>query len=192
MIHRIGADEVGIGAICGPITVCAFMAPSDWTHGGVKDSKKFSNPAARELVAKMLRQDKESWYSLVSVEADEIDEIGYSAAIEKAHCTAIMRCVEMLLPRDRFEIIIDGNLKYPLEVPYRSAPKADATYVHVGAASILAKQHRDAVMHQHAKTWPVYGFDAHAGYGTAQHMLALKKFGACPIHRRSVRPVREL
>ena len=87
-------------------------------------------------------------------------------------------------------LLIDGIYKINLPVAYRSVVKGDGCCFSITAASVIAKVHRDQLMTEYSKTYPRYGFEKHKGYGTAQHLLALKKFGPCPIHRLSFKPVK--
>ena len=130
------------------------------------------------------------------VEADEIDRINIFAATMKAMTMAVAALLDQG-GGDVALVLIDGNKTPQGRVPEwcwpaRAIVGGDATERAISAASILAKQHRDAIMHAAARQWPHYGWERNAGYGTREHLEALQRHGPCPLHRRSFGPVAKL
>jgi ribonuclease HII len=121
----------------------------------------------------------------------EIDEIGIQSAVQKAMVLALEQ-VEKMIERKAEYLLIDGtNVELLGEYPTMKISKGDLHHYSISAASILAKVDRDNLMIKYAKEFPNYGFERNMGYGTKEHMDALKKFGPCKIHRRSYKPVNE-
>lgn len=178
-----GVDEAGRGPLAGPVTAAAVMLDPARPIAGLRDSKKLS-AAARERLADAIRRDALAW-CVAEASVEEIDALN----ILKATMLAMRRAVDGL-GRAPDDVWVDGN-RCP-EWPWRSQAvvKGDDKVAAIAAASILAKTARDAFMCRLHETYPVYGFDRHMGYGTAQHLDALKAHGACPQHRRSFAPVK--
>lgn len=184
----IGVDEVGLGSWAGPLVVCAFAAPSEeWILEKLDDSKKVSK-SNRSTLAKALMRDFPQSYVLITGGVSDIDTHG----IEKTWRRAMELAVERLIAQVGvpWRVIIDGN-KQPV-MGAECYPKADGKFPCVMAASVIAKVHRDTHMMEEAVKYPQYGFDRHAGYGTAQHRSALMAHGLSPIHRRSYEPMSSL
>ncbi len=178
-----GVDEAGRGPLAGPVTAAAVMLDPARPIAGLRDSKKLS-AAARERLADAIRRDALAW-CVAEASVEEIDALN----ILKATMLAMRRAVDGL-GRAPDDVWVDGN-RCP-EWPWRSQAvvKGDDRVAAIAAASILAKTARDAFMCRLHETYPVYGFARHMGYGTAQHLDALKAHGACPQHRRSFAPVK--
>lgn len=176
----IGIDEVGRGALAGPLLVVAARQISD-LPGGLKDSKKLSR-LKREKLALSIKQKcdiGEGW-----VTSDEIDNLGLSQSLR----LATKRALNSINAKKSEKIIIDGNINLADEsfVMSKCVVNADETEPLVSAASIVAKVTRDAVMRQIANDHPEYGFDSNVGYGTMSHISALKKYGTVEgLHRQS-------
>ncbi|MDE2412431.1 MAG: ribonuclease HII [Sphingomonadales bacterium] len=188
----IGVDEAGRGPLAGPVVAAAcVLGPG--APAGLDDSKKLS--AKRRAVLEPLIKQSCHW-ALGVVEADEIDRINIFAATMLAMTLAVAELVGALgIEPD--EVLIDGN-KTPQgrcadwRWQARAIVGGDGLEPCISAASILAKEHRDRVMRQHALAHPHYGWDRNAGYGTAQHLEALRAHGPTSLHRRSFAPVAQL
>ena len=187
-----GIDEAGRGPLAGPVVAAAVILCGKEIRG-LGDSKVL-NAAIRAKLAKRIIQRCHVGIGLASVE--EIDTLN----IFQATMLAMARAVEALCAQigcDPLEILIDGNLtpagrRPEWRWPARAVVGGDATERCISAASIIAKEHRDAIMREEALRHPEYGFDRHKGYGTAAHLAALRTHGATPIHRRSFAPVAQL
>lgn len=180
-----GADEAGRGALAGPVTAAAVILPPDpalaHTLREVRDSKQMTPEQRQRGAAIILSQALAHAVGLATPQ--EIDQRGIVPAI----CLAVRRALDDL-PVSPQHLLLD-YLDYPEEVPSKTVlVKGDARSLSIAAASVLAKTHRDAWMIAAEEQFPGYGFARHKGYGTAQHLEALKKLGPCPLHRRSFRP----
>lgn len=175
-----GVDEVGRGPLAGPVVCAAVIFPleEEVRIAGIDDSKKLS-AKKRELLAEQIKRTARA-YSICEVDARTIDEIN----ILQATRLCMKRAVESLsVPADM--VLTDGNMTLDISVPQRSIVKGDALVCSIGAASILAKVYRDALMREYAKEFPEYGFEKNAGYGTAVHIQAIRETGICRIHRKT-------
>jgi len=191
-----GSDEVGAGALAGPLVVCAVLAPYAWTLEGLRDSKQLkrdsSDPRLEDMTFKLYEQVRRGrvYYSLVSVSNKQIDELGIRTALRKAHCSALATVSSTARNMGKSVLLVaDGDLLLPGDEV--SIPKADTFIPQVMAASVIAKYTRDAYMKDMAQVYPQYGFDRHVGYGTEQHYAAIKEHGPCPLHRMSFAPFKE-
>ena len=175
-----GVDEVGRGPLAGPVVCAAVIMPLEEALRvpGVNDSKKLS-PKKREQLAERIRAVARA-YAVEEVSAAVIDEIN----ILQATRLGMKRAVEKLSPPADM-VLTDGNMTLDIALPQRSVVKGDALVCSIGAASILAKVYRDALMRDYAAQYPGYAFERNAGYGTAQHIRAIREVGICPIHRRT-------
>ena len=179
-----GVDEVGRGPLCGPVVTAAVILDPSRPILGLNDSKKLSE-ARREALFEEIREKALAW-CIARAEVEEIDRLN----ILHATMLAMQRAVEGLSVTPRLALI-DGNRCPKLAVPSAPVVKGDSQVPAIAAASILAKVHRDRLCQQLHERYPLYGFDGHKGYGTAEHLAALAMHGACPEHRRSFSPVRE-
>jgi ribonuclease HII len=178
-----GIDEVGRGCLAGAVVAAAVIL--DLTKPlpeGLNDSKKIS-AKNRERIAKEVRENA-ICFAIAQIEADEIDRINILQATKKAMISAIGK----LNPAADF-LLIDALQLKELNLPQKGIIHGDAISASIAAASIIAKTYRDDLMKEFDKTYPEYGFSNHAGYGTKAHFEALRKFGACPLHRMSFRGV---
>ena len=175
-----GVDEVGRGPLAGPVVCAAVILPleEDRRIVGIDDSKKLS-AKKREALAEKIKAVARA-YAIAEVDAATIDEIN----ILQATRLCMKRAVDMLVPAADM-VLTDGNMTLDIALPQRSIVRGDALVCSIGAASILAKVHRDALMAEYAKLYPEYAFESNAGYGTKAHIQAIREVGICPIHRRT-------
>jgi ribonuclease HII len=180
----IGVDEVGRGPLAGPVVAVAVLLKEYSFRNRIDDSKKLS-PAKRK--AAFFEIKNKSLYKIASVSQGQIDRINILQATILAMQKAISGLAGKLTPAElkRAFVIIDGNLRMKLGLPYQSIIKGDAKSLSIAAASILAKVHRDSLMEKYHKLYPEYGFDKHKGYPTAEHRYVLKRIGPSAIHRKS-------
>lgn len=180
-----GVDEAGRGPLAGAVVAAAVILPGSYDLPGLTDSKKLS-PARRELLESQIKSQAIAW-AVAGASCEEIDQIN----ILQASLLAMQRAVQALkcIPD---KVLVDGNRAPELSQPTECIVKGDLTEACISAASILAKQSRDRQMALLDKQYPQYGFAQHKGYPTRAHREALSKFGACPQHRISFRPVREV
>ncbi len=174
-----GIDEAGRGPLAGPVVVGCVIMPKDSFIEGVNDSKKISEKK-REKIYEQIINEAVCW-SVGIVDQKEIDEINILNATKKALTVAIK---ELKIKPEH--ILVDALTHInTLEIPYTSIIKGDATSYSIAAASIIAKVTRDRIMLKWDKVYPLYGFARNKGYGTAEHMMAIRKYGICPLHRQS-------
>ena len=174
-----GIDEAGRGPLAGPVVVGAVIMPKDSFIEGVNDSKKVSEKK-REKLYDEITQNAIAW-SVGIVDQKTIDEIN----ILNATKLALKKALEGLSQRPDV-IMVDALDKMDtLGIPYISLIKGDARVYSISAASIIAKVTRDRIMREWDTIYPVYGFAKHKGYGTADHIKAIKENGPCMLHRES-------
>ena len=172
-----GMDEAGRGPLAGPVVAAIAVMPLDDPIDGVDDSKKVSEKK-REKLYDLIRE-KAIAYKIVAVDEKTIDEINILEATKKA----MYECIDTLSITP--DVVLVDAVKLKAKVPTRSIIKGDALSYSIAAASILAKVYRDRLMRDYDTLYPAYGFAKHKGYGTKDHVDALKEFGPCPIHRRT-------
>ncbi len=180
-----GVDEAGRGPLAGPVVAAAVMLDELQPIKGLADSKTLS-PRRRERLYDEIRA-KALCCSVAEASAREIDELN----ILQATLLAMRRAVEGLRLRPH-RVLVDGNRLPVLAMPAQAIVQGDAKVQVIAAASILAKVHRDRLCLELHERFPQYGFAAHKGYPTAEHLLALRTHGACVEHRRSFAPVRSV
>ena len=182
-----GVDEAGRGPLAGPVVVAAVVfAPGRTPVNGLDDSKMLC-AKRRELLYPRIVERALAWH-VVTVEVEEIDRLN----IFQATMAGMRRAVEAVAQAARMARI-DGNVIPPgLPCPAEAWVGGDRRDRSIMAASILAKVTRDRHMVALDGQWPQYGFGAHKGYGTPAHLAALQRHGACPHHRRSFAPVRNV
>ena len=180
----VGVDEVGRGCWAGPLVAGAVILQNPVE--GLKDSKLLTR-IQREALDVTLRK-KALAIGIGWVQPAEIDRIGLTASIRKAMKRAIAQ-----ITVDFDTILIDGIFNFFPEDPrVQTLVRADSLVATVSAASIIAKVARDQFMHDIASRYPEYGFEHHVGYGTAEHSMALRRYGVCELHRRSYRPIQKV
>lgn len=174
-----GIDEAGRGPLAGPVVVAGVIMPKDSMIEGVNDSKKVSEKKREKLYDAILEEALS--YSVAIIGQDVIDEINILNATKQG----VTKVVEELEIKPDL-ILVDALTHIDTKgIPYDAIIKGDAKCYQIAAASILAKVTRDRIMRQWDEIYPQYGFMAHKGYGTAKHIVAIKEYGLCPIHRRS-------
>ncbi|WP_374258209.1 ribonuclease HII [Aquabacterium sp.] len=178
-----GVDEAGRGPLAGPVVAAAVILDELNPIVGLNDSKKLT-ARKRDLLFDEIRA-KALCFSIAEATVEEIDELN----ILHATMLAMRRAVEGLRLRPA-RVQVDGNRTPQLSIPVQAVVGGDAKVQAISAASILAKVHRDRLCEVMHDAYPVYGFDVHKGYPTAQHLAALREHGATPAHRRSFGPVK--
>jgi ribonuclease HII len=188
----IGVDEAGRGPLAGPVVAAAVVLCKP-RPGGLDDSKKLTALRRAALETAIKRRCR---WAVGVVEVDDIDRLNIFGATMLAMTMAVSAlCRE--LEHDPHEVLIDGNLTPQGRVPdwrWRARPivGGDAIEPCISAASIIAKEHRDRLMRDYALSHPHYGWERNKGYGTAEHLEALRRHGPSPLHRRSFAPVAQL
>ncbi len=178
-----GIDEVGRGCLAGAVVAAAVILDlSKPLPKSLNDSKKLT-ANQRTRIAEEIRQNAVC-FSVGQIEADEIDRINILQATKKAMIAA----VEQLVPAADFLLIDAVNLNN-CSLPQKSIIGGDAVCASIAAASVLAKVYRDTLMRELDRVYPEYGFARHVGYGTKEHYAAIRKHGACELHRKSFRGV---
>lgn len=173
-----GLDEAGRGPFAGPVVAGAVILPKDCEILRLNDSKKLSEKVREELFLEI--KEKAFDYAVGIVPAQRIDEIN----ILQATFEAMRQALNQL--HEKPDILLNDALIIPeVEIKQVKIIKGDAKSVSIAAASIMAKVTRDHIMLEMAEKYPGYGFEKHKGYGTPQHIEALKRLGPTEIHRRS-------
>ena len=174
-----GIDEAGRGPLAGPVVIgCVIMKPESFIEY-VNDSKKVSE-TKREMLYEKITQEAVAWSTGI-VDEKEIDELNILNATKKALTDAIEK-----LEVKPDVILVDALDKIDTKgIKYISVIKGDAKIYSISAASIIAKVTRDRIMKEYDEVYPEYGFAGHKGYGTAKHIQAIKKYGICPLHRKT-------
>lgn len=214
-----GIDEVGRGPLAGPVVACAVildlgliknLESTDWL-AEIRDSKKLSS-RQRDKWHKILTECAKVKWAIGIVSEKIIDEIN----ILEATKLAMEKALKNLVRSPRFVqgkagqttdmpastvfqrgepdfLLIDGNFTLEkFDLNQKAVPQGDEKIISVAAASIIAKVSRDRMMAEYHNQYPAYDFAKHKGYGTKKHIAAIKKFGPCPIHRRSFKPIKNL
>ena len=177
-----GVDEVGRGPLAGPVIACAVILPKEHSIKGLKDSKKLSKKRREELF--LIIKDQAISISLGESDVKTIDKHN----IREATFMAMKNALKNLDPRPA-RALIDGESIKDISIPNEGVIGGDNLIDSIKAASIIAKVTRDSIMKEYSKIFYEYGFENNSGYGTKDHMEALKKYKATPIHRRSFKPV---
>ncbi len=179
-----GVDEVGRGPLAGPVVAAAVILPDDHNIIGLDDSKKLTAKKRARLELEILDCAR---FSVAQCSEIEIDDIN----ILQATMLAMSRAVEGLddVPR---HVLVDGNRLPKWSYSAEAVIGGDAIHPCISAASILAKEFRDRLMIAAAEEYPQYGWERNKGYGTAEHLAALREYGPTPLHRRSFAPVSQM
>jgi ribonuclease HII len=183
VLQVAGIDEAGMSPLAGPVAAAAVILRPGTRIPGVDDSKKL-DARERERLAPLIKQEAVAW-AVSFAEPEEIDRIN----IYWAGIAAMKRALAALAPEPQ-HLLIDARRLKDITIPQHNIVGGDSKSLTIAAASILAKTARDARMREYDQEFPGYGFAKHKGYPVKLHFAALKKLGACPIHRRSFVPVR--
>jgi len=178
-----GVDEVGRGPLAGPVVAAAVILPKDFYLAGLDDSKKLSEKKRQEF-DEIIRKEALA-FSISMIHAIEIDEINIYEATKKAMKSAIAS----LNPKP--DLLLIDAMKLDTPYPTESIIKGDAISISIAAASIVAKVARDQLMKELSKSYPAYGFQQNMGYGTKEHIDAIKQHGITSYHRKSFAPVKD-
>jgi ribonuclease HII len=177
-----GVDEAGRGPLAGPVVAAAVILDDHNPIKGLADSKTLTGLRREKLFDEI--RARALCFSVAQASVEEIDRLN----ILQATLLAMQRAVAGLRLKP-VKTLVDGNCLPVLDMLAEAIVKGDAKVPCISAASILAKVHRDRWCAQIHEQYPLYGFGAHKGYGTLAHMQALQKFGPCPEHRKTFRPV---
>lgn len=172
-----GVDEAGRGPLCGPVVAAACILPDGLYIEGLNDSKKLTEKK-REKLFDIIKENAIA-YSIAEASVAEIDELN----ILEADLLAMRRAIDGLSIKPDLALI-DGNIARDFNIPAVPVIKGDALSMNVAAASVLAKVTRDRMCIELDREYPMYGIAKHKGYGTKQHMDALRTYGPSPIHRK--------
>jgi len=183
-----GIDEVGRGPLAGPTVAAAVILPpafeAPWLHL-VRDSKQLTAKRRESLFPHI--EEASVAIGIGYAGPDVIDRVGIAPAVRLAMCSAVGNLSQ---PPDF--LLIDFMALRELAIPQKNITRGDSLSVSIACASIIAKVTRDRLMTHLDELYPHYGFARHKGYGTAEHLECLRRFGPCPAHRRSFAPVRRI
>lgn len=183
--HIAGLDEAGRGPLAGPVVAAVVILPTRCRLHGVDDSKQVSEPERTRLYDVIMQRARAVAVGVATEQ--EIDRLNILEATRLAMSRAL---ASLTAPADY--LLIDAVELPNLAIPSRSIIKGDTLSVSIAAASIVAKVMRDRMMAMYHRTYPVYNFLSHKGYGTVEHLQRLAQHGPCAIHRRSFAPVAQL
>jgi ribonuclease HII len=191
-IERVaGVDEAGRGPLAGPVVAAAAILPTRWSKSGLpieleglNDSKQLTK-TQRERFFQFITACGEIEFGIAEIDAAQIDEINILQATHRAMNDALAK-LNPLPPH----ALVDGRPVRTMRVPQTAIVGGDARSYSIAAASVLAKVTRDRLMLGFHAQFPEYGFAEHKGYGTAKHLAAIAKHGACPIHRMTFAPLK--
>ncbi|MED4798409.1 ribonuclease HII [Bacillus atrophaeus] len=176
-----GIDEVGRGPLAGPVVASAVILPAECEILGLTDSKKLSEKKREEYYERIMNEALGVGIGII--EASVIDEMNIYEASKLAMAKAVRELSEAP------DYLLVDAMTLPLDIPQSSIIKGDAKSVSIAAGACVAKVTRDRMMSEYAKTYPMYGFEKHKGYGTKEHLEALAAYGPTDIHRRTFAPV---
>ena len=186
----LGVDEAGVGCMAGDMFVSAVALKEGTKLPGVKDSKKLTSTKREELVDSIF--ETALWHCTIEASPAEIDQKGLWVMWSRLVVTLVKVGLRRF-PDAR--VILDGcRVPYELQInrAVTAYPKADQNYLAVSAASNLAKHCQEACMEAYNRRYPLFGFSAHKGYCTSDHLARVKEHGTCPIHRKSYKPIKNL
>ena len=179
-----GIDEAGRGPLAGPVVSASVILPAFFPVSGINDSKKLTPKKRNDLYGKIYAHAVSIGIGIV--DPTEIDRIN----ILQASLLSMLISVKNLNPQPDC-LFIDGKFRILSDLPQQPIIHGDSRSISIAAASIIAKVTRDRLMERYHLDYPHFGFSKHKGYPTKAHKAAIKKFGCCPIHRRSFKGVKE-
>jgi ribonuclease HII len=180
-----GVDEAGRGPVAGPVVAAAVVLPEGLRLDGLNDSKKVSERNRKRLFFDILASGSQLGIGVAGVEEIESRNILGATKVAMSEALKNLSSVPAL-------VILDAVELPGLDIPQEPVVKGDTKSACVAAASIVAKYVRDRIMLHYSKIYPQYGFGRHKGYGTREHLAAIREHGPCPIHRQGFRGVRDL
>lgn len=179
-----GCDEVGCGAWAGPLIAGAVILSPKFRKR-IYDSKQLPEKKRKKLSREIKKRNK--WYSLGIVSKEELDTLG----LIEARKLACQRAIKNLPKKPDFVLFDGRDIFKKFFLPYQFVIRGDEKIKSIACASILAKTERDKIMIRLAKKYPRYQFNKNKGYGTKKHILTLRKYGPCKIHRFSYKPIKK-
>ena len=182
-----GVDEVGRGPLVGNVVTACCVLPKNFKLEGLTDSKKLSEKKREKYYDYIINNCIA--YGIGRCTSEEIDKYN----ILEATKIAMKRAIDEVKKQINLEyVLIDGNMKFDLDIPYKSIIKGDSKSISIAAASVLAKVTRDREMYELDKIYPMYGFSKHKGYPTKKHVEAIHKYGLIDGYRKTYGPVEEV
>ena len=182
-----GVDEVGRGPLVGNVVAACCVLPKNFKLDGLTDSKKLSEKK-RDLFYDYIIENC-ICYGIGKCSPDEIDKYN----ILEATKIAMKRAIDEVKNKIKLEyVLIDGNMKFDLDIPYKSIVKGDSKSISIAASSVIAKVTRDREMYELDSKYPMYGFKDHKGYPTKKHVEAINKYGLIDGYRKTYGPVKEV
>lgn len=179
-----GVDEVGRGPLIGPVVTACVVLPRDFKLDGLTDSKKISEKKREQYYDYIINNCVA--YSIGQCSPEEIDKYN----ILEATKIAMIRAIDGVRKQVKLEhVLIDGNMKFNMDMPYTSIVKGDLKSISISAASVVAKVTRDRMLIELDKEYPMYGFKNHKGYPTKAHLEAISKYGLIDGYRKSYGPI---
>lgn len=173
-----GVDEAGRGPLAGPVVAAAVIFPPDYFNPDINDSKQLSSSKMEQLYP-VIESDAVA-VGMKVIDADVIDNINILQASLKAMRDAVL---ELTISPDF--LLVDGVHRVPIITPQKTIVKGDSLSISIAAASVIAKVTRDRIMEIYHRQFPQYNFRQNKGYGTREHINAIREFGVCKIHRKS-------
>lgn len=182
-----GVDEVGRGPLVGPVVTACVVLPKDFRLEGLTDSKKLTEKK-REMFYDYIINNCIA-YGIGECSPEEIDKYN----ILEATKIAMKKAIDKVKKQINLEyVLIDGNMKFDLDIPYLSIVKGDSKSISIAAASVVAKVTRDRMLIELDKKYPMYGFKDHKGYPTKKHIEAIYKYGLIDGYRKTFKPINDI
>ncbi len=194
----IGVDEVGRGSWAGPLTLAAFWINPKYLNNipkELKDSKLISKQKRQEINLKLTNKKFQHCWKILHINVSKIDEIGIQNSTLLGIVNVVNYLSDFIFKNFNFKtsmVLIDGNLKPKISLPFMTIVKGDQKCLSIAAASIIAKVNRDLLMNNLDSDFPNYNWKNNVGYGTRDHLNALKQFGITKHHRKSFKPIKNL